>query len=91
MQRESTITYSDVNVGDYFILTEIFFDVFLFVLDNEAEAAAAFSLHTGVCCLSRMHPSSGESSQSACACARRSRAKNSLTRIQWDAHASQGY
>lgn len=60
------MTYYAVNLDNYFILTEVFFDVFLFVLDNEAEAAAAFSLHTGVCCLSRMHPSSGESSQSAC-------------------------
>lgn len=66
------MAYTDVNVDNYCILTEIFFDVFLFVLDNEAEAeaeaaAAAFFLHTGVCCLSRMHPSSGASSQSACA------------------------
>ncbi len=36
------MAYSDVNVDTYCILTEIFFDVFLFVLDNEAEAAAAF-------------------------------------------------
>lgn len=68
------MAYTDVNVDNYCILTEICFDVFLFVLDNEAEAeaeteaaAAAFFLHTGVCCLSRMHPSSGASSQSACA------------------------
>lgn len=60
------MTYSKLNADDNCVLTEIFFDVFLFVLDNEAEAAAAFSLHTGVCCLSRMHPSSGASSQSAC-------------------------
>jgi len=60
------MTYNAVNGDNYLILTEVFFDVSLFVLDNEAEAAAS-SLHTGVCCLSRMHPSSGESSQSACA------------------------
>lgn len=39
-----------------------------------------FFLHTGVCCLSRMHQSSGASSQSACAWATRSRAKNGLSR-----------
>ncbi len=44
MQGEHKMAYSDVNVDNYCILTEIFFDVFLFVLDNEAEAetAAAF-------------------------------------------------